>query len=463
MKREFLAPNLTKLIAFAVAFATLVGVAVPVYGSEMANNGLFDDLDAERARLVQNSSYMTGDRTENLMSDVEKLTTMAAGLVGNPNGTTLSDLFAIDQIDETAEKYGIQKGNNYTWETWAANSDDNKAVYGNLLVLTVAEEARKYMETMGEEDEYQFSSAGNLVLEFASIYAYAATNDAFSGTFDRYLEQLTDGTIEDASSGNKWYTDLTSAADNAGYGAYEESNEFSTDRLAFLNILSALADLPSEQISMITADLTNKNLFSDGAVSEIYDKYLEKVRALSNSYSSGGDSNWSGYTKGDINITAGYTAGGDSIYADLYNVNIRWETTGSLTYSTGTTTIQWDAENLRWDTDGASVSNDGWSGEATVSVTVINRSTKTVDAKVSGIAKYGLEITSERTCTVGTANQGNGVSDANADIDEVFNMKVSVPEDTSQMSAPDTSAVQKGMVTVATITVTLTKTPENGD
>ena len=255
------------------------------------SSGLFDDLYGEMAMAVSNSSYMTGLRVDDLLDDVEKMTSMANHLVdvlaagnGFLSDVTLSGMFTTDgvcAIDKTAAKYGITKGTDETWEQWAAkNNGANQNAYSNLLVLTAADESEQYMLTAGHENEYTMSGASNMILEFSSFYAFAATNPAFSAKLDTYMDDLANVTNKD--TGKEWFNSLKAEADKYGYSDPKvyTAEQQELDQIGFLSIMAGLGNPTEEQATNIATDLGNANLFTDGVVNNMYNEYLDAVDVL---------------------------------------------------------------------------------------------------------------------------------------------------------------------------------------
>ena len=288
---EIAGSNLEKALiaAFGTGYADTLKLAYAGWNS----SGLFDDLYGEMAMYVAQSSYMTGNRVDALLGDVEKMTQMAGSLVevlsagsGFLSNTTLSTMFSNADgcaIDATAAKYGITKSENETWEQWADKIPENKTAYSNLLVLTAADETEKSILTTGHENAYEMSGATGMILEFSSFYAFAATNPEFSAVLDTYLDQLNDGTtVTDASTGKIWYNSLKAEADHYGYSDStkytDEQKEL--DQLAFMSIMSGLGNPTDEQAANIATDLSNANLFTDGIINNMYNEYLDAVDVL---------------------------------------------------------------------------------------------------------------------------------------------------------------------------------------
>jgi len=283
------------------------------------SNGLYNNLTPETAFSVANSSYLTGLRADDLLSDVETMTGMAMNLVtvlgqsnGFTEGMTLSGMFTKEDgtcvIDTTAAKYGITKDANETWEQWAAKSPENNAAYSNLLVMTAADESEKYMGgVLGTGNAYEMSGASNMILEFSTFYAYAAITPAFSETLDKYMAHLNGtGTVEglapvtDASTGAAWYNSLTAAAGPgyADYVATAEDGQAFVDKVGFLSILGGIGNPSDEQAKQVASDLSNANLFTNGIVNEMYNDYMDGVDAMSSVYDPDYEDGYADWTLG---------------------------------------------------------------------------------------------------------------------------------------------------------------------
>lgn len=289
--------------AFGAGYKDSIKLAYNGWGS----NGLYNNLTPETAFAVANSSYLTGVRANDLLSDVETMTNMAMNLVtvlgsgGFTEGMTLSGMFTKDGtcvIDTTAAKYGVTKDADETWEEWAAKSDANKATYSNLLVMTAADESEQYMGcVLGTGDPYTMSGASDMILEFSSFYAYAAITPAFSETLDKYMAHL-NGTdtvaglapVTNASTGAAWYNSLTAEA-GSGYADYVATagtgGQAFVDQVGFLSILGGIGNPSDEQAKQVAADLSNTNLFTNGVVNDMYNDYMNGVDAMAGQYVEG--------------------------------------------------------------------------------------------------------------------------------------------------------------------------------
>ena len=265
---------------------------------EWGSSGLSDGLVGIMADAVNNSSFMKGNRVDALLSDVEKMTGMAQHLVTSLSsgaglaGTTLSSLFTAEVLNATGAKYGIGE-DSWTaadWDAWGAQ-EENRVAYGNLLVLAAADDIENNKVNM------EFSPASNMIMEFSSYYAFAATNPAFSAVLDTKLNELQN--VNDVGSGAAWYNALEQAAIEAGYDNYrferdasgnfildengdkQLSQQYRKDYAAFGSLMAGLGNPTEEQADILAGDLGNAALFTNGVGNDMYNSYLDAVETIS--------------------------------------------------------------------------------------------------------------------------------------------------------------------------------------
>lgn len=104
----------------------------------------------------------------------------------------------------------------------------------------------------------------------------------------------------------------------------------------------------------------------------------------------------------DIAITAQYTKGENKI-PTVYHVTVSWNQTGTLTYTVGSDTYNWDTTRLAYDKVNGTGKWD-YTG-AGVNITVTNRSNAAVKASISDV-KYSVDTfegTLPEPVTVGSA------------------------------------------------------------
>lgn len=84
----------------------------------------------------------------------------------------------------------------------------------------------------------------------------------------------------------------------------------------------------------------------------------------------------------DISITAQYEKGADKI-PTVYHVTVSWEQTGTLTYSVGSDTYDWQTDSLSYHKTPGEAKWDYT--DAGVNITVTNRSNAKVKASISDV------------------------------------------------------------------------------
>lgn len=93
----------------------------------------------------------------------------------------------------------------------------------------------------------------------------------------------------------------------------------------------------------------------------------------------------------DISITAAYEKGQDNI-PTVYHVTVSWNQTGTLAYSVGSDTYDWQTDSLTYNkTEGTGK----WEcADAKVNITVTNRSNAAVNASIAKVkAQNSLTVT----------------------------------------------------------------------
>lgn len=281
--------------AYGADYENVLKLAYDKWG----NNGLLTGMDASVAMGVANSSYLTGNRADQLLADVEKMTGVANYLSGMVEGagvsSSISGMFTKNEvcaIDATAAKHGYTKNEGESWEDWATRTN-NQVAYSNLLVLTAADE---YSNAIKNGTVDTMSDASKLIIEFSSYYAFASQNDAFADEFNDMMNELSD--INDLSEGNQWFTELQTAANANGFESYDGTN----DQTAFAAIMSSVSNSSNAQAGSL--DLTDATLFTEGAVNDMYNDYLTNVNAIKGFYDASVDAD----AQLDLNLEAGQVA-----------------------------------------------------------------------------------------------------------------------------------------------------------
>lgn len=269
---------------------------------EWTSNPLITGIQMGEADAVKGSSYLSGERSDMLLQDVEKFTGMANNLAGGGAagnlGVTLGSLYGDALLDKTAEKYGIKKDDSMTWDQWGEAYPDE---FSNLLVLATA---------MNSEDavngDAEMSEATSLIMGFSTYYAFAATCPDFSEVLTQFMDAMnsdsptTNITSKDGSvvtvnkvntpaDGAAWKRLLEAEAakpcyvnkDGKTYNQYLDKQDDGSlgeaalaDQMAFIKIMASLNNVAPEDVS---GQLGNNNLFTDGAVKDKYDEYMNAL------------------------------------------------------------------------------------------------------------------------------------------------------------------------------------------
>lgn len=141
----------------------------------------------------------------------------------------------------------------------------------------------------------------------------------------------------------------------------------------------------------------------------------------------------------DIAITAQYTKGENKI-PTVYNVTVSWEQTGTLTYTVGSDTYNWNTTSLAYD----KVDGKGkWEcADAKVNITVTNRSNADVKASVS--VTSSLTLTDEKPDDVVVPTAAKGLTEPGEEQSKGMVYKIT-----------DVSGAIDQDTTIATLTVTI--------
>lgn len=105
--------------------------------------------------------------------------------------------------------------------------------------------------------------------------------------------------------------------------------------------------------------------------------------------------NVTGDTKADIK--ANYQAGQVEKIETVYLVNVTWKVESTLTFTEGNTTYTWNTTDTRYEKE---TEEDGWDGNATVAITVTNKSNADITAKATWASAEGITA----NCAFGTTD-----------------------------------------------------------
>lgn len=164
------------------------------------------------------------------------------------------------------------------------------------------------------------------------------------------------------------------------------------------------------------------------------------------------------------NVEATYDGAKDTAGETNYYFTVQWKQTAStLKYEGVKTTYTWVGSKMQYEPKITNNDTKGWSGSATFEVEVVNQSDASVKMTAEADAKFGLvaNATGEETKVLTTAAvKKNGDSISMTDTTAVGNAQknsVTYSFDTKSATEPTGEGVSDGKITVATITVTVSK------
>lgn len=168
-----------------------------------------------------------------------------------------------------------------------------------------------------------------------------------------------------------------------------------------------------------------------------------------------------------MNVTAEYTATDPISFGDkVYSVTVAWNQTGTLSYNAGTTVYKWNAAETKYEEDSDSSSPAGWTvTDAKVTVTVTNKSNAKIKASITANtnATSGLTVTgsfkdSKNSVEVDSAAEGTSATNLGGSAQQA-----SVEYDITGVVGTIMTAPVNNTITVATLTISLTKVVDNTD
>ena len=134
----------------------------------------------------------------------------------------------------------------------------------------------------------------------------------------------------------------------------------------------------------------------------------------------------------------------------IYHVTLDWTVDSTLKYSAGTTTYTWNADDTKYE---AATDGDGWTGDATVTVTITNKSNAAITATTAW--KNGTGLTVDATVTDETTE----IDSAAKNITVIEDDATGVPQtDTVKVEfegADIEGTISENNAVIGTVTVTL--------
>lgn len=143
----------------------------------------------------------------------------------------------------------------------------------------------------------------------------------------------------------------------------------------------------------------------------------------------------------DISITAAYEKGQDNI-PPVYHVTVSWNQTGTLAYSVGSDTYDWQTDSLTYR---KAPGTGEWTGKtAQVNITVTNRSNAAVKASVSVTSPSSVTLRDEKPADVVVPTAAKGLTEPGEAQSKGMVYKIT-----------DVSGAIDQNTTIATLTVTI--------
>lgn len=259
--------------------AWLAGSSIDGDGNSVANN-TYEDI-----ANVAGSSYLKGNTTAELMSNVENLTTKLASIVdgmGADAKQNVVDMFSVgSKVDGTysnaLETVMAEQG--YTLE----NVDTT--TLSNLVVLAAAEEM-KGMDSTTMMSGKQPSPMGEYITSYALYTAYASSNSASEDYKDAYSALQNQIQAEpNAAKIIKLLNDFkTTTTTDSGFTAYSTGANDSPVGSGYFNDVDAFASIMNavDSGNIDSDSLKDSSLFTEGDVNTLFGSYVDSVNMIGN-------------------------------------------------------------------------------------------------------------------------------------------------------------------------------------
>lgn len=163
------------------------------------------------------------------------------------------------------------------------------------------------------------------------------------------------------------------------------------------------------------------------------------------------------------NVEATYDGDKNTAGETNYYFTVQWKQTDStLKFEGVKTTYTWNGSQMKYESKTTNDETKGWSGSATFEVEVVNQSNASVKMTANADPQFGLEAnpTGETTKVLTTAAVKDGNAIPMTDISTIGTAQknaVTYTFDTTNATEPTGENLSDGKITVATITVTVSK------
>ena len=230
-------------------------------------------MSQEAAEIVVNSTFAQAYTPDELMAQVQAVTSAVNGLKVDAFGETqtLYKMFAYKEtdvsgntvdknaIDDVLADYNIDK-------SWDELTSTEKT---NLLVLATA----------ASVSSHNGAAAASTVADFSEYTAYAAVNPEFNEAYKTFQQSISQ--VEDADDEVEAIKAAYNTLKAAAGEDFEEwkSNADNKDLEAFISIMSGVGDAMKDNGAAILGELNNPDMFTSGVGYDMYNDYLNSAYA----------------------------------------------------------------------------------------------------------------------------------------------------------------------------------------
>lgn len=163
------------------------------------------------------------------------------------------------------------------------------------------------------------------------------------------------------------------------------------------------------------------------------------------------------------NVEASYEGAKNTAGETNYYFTVQWKQTATtLKYEGVKTTYTWDGNKMQYAPKTTNDKTKGWSGSATFEVEVVNQSDASVKMTATADTKFGLVANpsgeTTKVLTTAAVKDGNAIPMTDTTTTGTAQKNnVTYTFDTTNATEPTGEGLSDGQITVATITVTVSK------
>ena len=261
----------------------LVGSHDDGNGNAVANNTYGEIVN------IANSSFLTGNTTDELMTNVENLTTKLAGIVEGMDQAGKDAVYLMFNITDATGTTTNALQTVMDQHGYSSLADVDATTLSNLVVLAAAEEMQN-MDSAAMMGGNQPSAMSNYVTYYSLYTAYAANENSSQAYKDAYAQLQKDIQNESDPSNimamlNNFAVNITGDPANnipadSGWAEYSGgSNPVGSSYFdevdAFAGIMNAV-----DNANVSTGDLSDATLFTQGTVNTLFGSYVSAVEMI---------------------------------------------------------------------------------------------------------------------------------------------------------------------------------------